>query len=131
MNYTFSRNKADATYDNSEIDDPQNPLDKDAEFAAAGTDRTHIFNASYVYELPFAREATQGWRKGLLRGWQIAGITRIESGPAARVQVANCNYGDWCFSTSAAAQPGRRPGGWRPGWPALVQPGRVRTTAGR
>ena len=35
VNYTFSRNKADATYDNAEIDDPQNPLDKDAEFAAA------------------------------------------------------------------------------------------------
>ena len=97
VNYTFSRNKADATYDNSAIDDPQNPLDKDAEFAAAGTDRTHIFTASYVYELPFAREATRGWRKGLLGGWQIAGITRIESGPAARIQVANCNYDGWCI----------------------------------
>ena len=85
VNYTFSRNKADATYDNSEIDNPQNVLDKDAEFAAAGTDRTHIFTASYVYELPFARGATRGWRKGLLGGWQIAGITRIESGPAARL----------------------------------------------
>ena len=53
-------------YDNSDFDEPQNVLDKDAEFAAAGTDRTHIFNASYVYELPFGREATQGWRKGLL-----------------------------------------------------------------
>src|SRR5262249_40372296 len=41
-------------------------------------------NASYLYELPFAREATGGWAKGLLQGWQIAGITRIESGPAAR-----------------------------------------------
>ena len=100
VNYTFSRNKADATYDNSDIDNPQNPLDKDAEFASAGTDRTHIFTASYVYELPFAREATGGWRKGLLGGWQIAGITRIESGPAARIQVANCNWGGWCIDTS-------------------------------
>jgi hypothetical protein len=48
VNYTFSRNKADATYDNSWVDNPQNPLDKNAEFAAAGTDRTQIFNASYV-----------------------------------------------------------------------------------
>jgi hypothetical protein len=95
-NYTFSRNQADATYDNSEIDNPQNRLDKDAEFAAAGTDRTHIFTASYVYVLPFAREATRGWEKGLLQGWQIAGITRIESGPAVRIQAANCNYGGWC-----------------------------------
>jgi hypothetical protein len=98
VNYTFSRNKADATYDNSAVDDPQNPLDKDAEFAAAGTDRTQIFNASYVYELPFARGGTEGWRNAMVGGWQIAGIIRIESGPAVRIQVVNCNYDDgWCF----------------------------------
>ena len=88
VNYTFSRNKADATYDNAAIDDPQNPLDKDAEFAAALTDRTHLFTASYVYELPFAAGSDTGWRRALLGGWQVAGITRIESGPAARVQVS-------------------------------------------
>jgi hypothetical protein len=97
VNYTFSRNKADATFDNSWIDNPQNALDKNAEFAAAGTDRTQLFNASYVYELPFAREGTKGWRKAVLGGWQLAGITRIESGPAARLQVVNCNYGRSCF----------------------------------
>ena len=100
LNYTFSRTKADATYDNSVMDDPQNPLDKDAEFAAAGTDRTHIFNAFYVYELPFGRDGSGGWRKALLGGWQIAGITRLESGPAARIQVLNCNYDNWCFPGS-------------------------------
>ena len=109
---------------------PRIVLDKDAEFAAAGTDRTHIFTASYVYELPFAREATGGWRKGLLRGWQIAGITRIESGPAARIQVPNCNFGGWCIPESAAAESGRRPRGWRPDRSALVQPRSVRTAAG-
>ena len=98
VNYTFSRNKADATYDNAAIDNPQNVLDKDAEYAAAGTDRTHIFTASYVYAMPFARAATGGWRKALLQGWQIAGITRIESGPAVRIQVPNCNFGGWCIS---------------------------------
>ena len=97
VNYTFSRNKADATFDNSVVDDPQNPLDKDAEFDAAGTDRTHIFNASYVYELPFGRGGTKDWRPALMGGWQIAGITRIESGPAARIQIGNCNYDGWCF----------------------------------
>jgi hypothetical protein len=96
VNYTWSRTKADATSDNSELDDPQNALETDAEFAAARTDRTHIFNASYVYELPFAR-AAGGWRNALLGGWQVAGITRIESGPAARIRVFNCNYDNWCF----------------------------------
>ena len=96
VNYTYSRNKADATYDNSFLEDPQNALDKGAEYAAAQTDRTHIFTASYVYELPFARSAG-GWRNALLGGWQIAGITRIESGPAARIHVFNCSSDNWCF----------------------------------
>jgi hypothetical protein len=97
VNYTYSRNTADATYDNAWVDNPQNPLDKNAEFAAAGTDRTQIFNASYVYELPFARGGTTGWRKAVLGGWQIAGITRIETGPTARLQVVNCNYERSCL----------------------------------
>jgi hypothetical protein len=96
VNYTISRNKAAATYDNSEIDNPQNALDKDAEFDAARTDRTQIFTASYAYELPFGRGGA-AWRRVLLGGWQIAGITRMESGPAARVQAFSCNYGEWCF----------------------------------
>jgi hypothetical protein len=95
--YTLSRTMADATYDNSQIDDPQNPLDRDAEFAPAGTDRTHVLTASYVYELPFARGAAGRWRASLLGGWQIAGITRVESGPPVRIQTINCNYGGWCF----------------------------------
>ena len=103
VNYTLSRNKADATYDNSEMDNPQNVLDKDAEFAAAMTDRTQIFSASYGYELPFAGEDTDGWRHALLGGWQIAGITRIESGPAARIRVANCNFS--AFSCTGPLRP--------------------------
>jgi hypothetical protein len=98
VNYTFSRNKADATYDNAFIDNPQNPLDAGADFGAALTDRSHIFNASYVYRLPFAGEATGIWRRALLHGWQVAGITRFESGPAARVRTVNCNYDDACLA---------------------------------
>jgi Carboxypeptidase regulatory-like domain len=85
VNYTFSRNRADSTYDNSADDFPQNPLDRAAEFADAQTDRRHILTAYYVYELPFARGAEGGWRHALLGGWQIAGITTVDSGPAARV----------------------------------------------
>jgi hypothetical protein len=50
-----------------------------------------------VYELPFVSGRMPGWLKTMLGGWQTAGIVRIESGPAARVQVVNCNYGDGCF----------------------------------
>ena len=54
--YTLSRTKTDATNDRDAIDLPQNPLDLEAEYAIARTDRTHVFTANYVYELPFFRE---------------------------------------------------------------------------
>ena len=85
VNYTFSRNKADATYDNSSVDDPQNPLDKDAEFAAAGTDRTQSSTRPTSTSCRSRATATRGWRKALWRV-AVAGITRIESGPAARIR---------------------------------------------
>jgi hypothetical protein len=86
LNYTLSRNRTDSTNDSESLDRPQNSLDLNAEFAAARTDRTHIFTGYYVYELPFFR-ASNGLRKAALGGWQLAGIVRIESGPSARLIV--------------------------------------------
>ena len=55
VNYTLSRNRTDATNDRDAVDFPQNPLDLEAEYADARTDRRHIFSATYIYELPFFR----------------------------------------------------------------------------
>src|SRR6185503_12182171 len=79
VSYTLSRTKATATNDRDAIDLPQNPLDLGAEYAVARTDRTHVFTANYVYELPFFRNAS-GLVKGVLGGWQVSGITQLWSG---------------------------------------------------
>lgn len=87
--YTLSRNKTDATNDRDPIDLPQNPLDTEFEYAVARTDRTHIFSANYVYELPFFRDAG-GFAKATLGGWQIAGIVTLQSGPPIpRIALTN------------------------------------------
>ncbi|MEO6212619.1 MAG: TonB-dependent receptor, partial [Vicinamibacterales bacterium] len=87
--YTFSRNQTDSTNDRDTIDIPQNPLDLAAEYADARTDRRHIFNASYVYELPFFKEASNALLKAALGGWQLSGITTVQSGaPIPRVLVS-------------------------------------------
>jgi hypothetical protein len=78
--YTLSRTKTDATNDRDAIDLPQNPLDLEAEYAVARTDRTHVLTFNYVYELPFFREGN-GVAKAVLGGWQVAGITQMWSGP--------------------------------------------------
>jgi hypothetical protein len=91
-NYTLSRNRTDASNDRDAIDVPQNPLDLAAEYADARTDRRHIFNGSYIYELPFFRNAS-AWKQAIAGGWQIAGIVNISSGqPVPRVAVSTNNF---------------------------------------
>ena len=92
VNYTLSRNRTDASNDRDAVDIPQNPLDPDADYADARTDRRHIVTASYVYEVPFFNTAGT-WMKAVLGGWQVAGIVNINSGqPVPRVQVSTNNF---------------------------------------
>lgn len=92
LNYTLSRNQTDATNDRDVVDIPQNPRNPDADYADARTDRRHIFNASFVHELPFFSNSG-GFTKAVLGGWQVAGIVNISSGqPVSRIQVLNDNF---------------------------------------
>ena len=92
LNYTLSRNQTDSTNDRDAIDIPQNPADPGADYADARTDRRHIFTASYVYELPFFAESTNGFAKAALGGWQLAGIVYMNSGqPMPRILVLDNN----------------------------------------
>ena len=87
--YTFSKNLTDSTNDRDAIDEPQNPLNPN-EYALARTDRTHVFSASYVYELPFFRKSQNSFARLFLGGYQLSGITQIESGaPVPRIAVAS------------------------------------------
>jgi len=80
LNYTLSRAQTTATNDRDSADFPQNPRDLDREYADARTDRRHIFNATYIIELPFYRDAN-ALLKAALGGWQLSGYTTIQSGP--------------------------------------------------
>ena len=88
--YTFSKNMTDSTNDRDAIDDPQNPFDVRTEYAEARTSRPHIFSASYVYELPWFTKSSNWGKRVLLGGYQISGITNLESGaPVPRVAVSD------------------------------------------
>ncbi|HEY0874720.1 MAG TPA: carboxypeptidase regulatory-like domain-containing protein [Vicinamibacterales bacterium] len=94
ISYTLSRAKTDATNDRDAADFPQNPLDLDAEYALARTDRTHVFTANYVYELPFFRDHENTWLRATLGGWQLSGITYFWSGnPVPQITTGNTNGG--------------------------------------
>ena len=90
--YTFSKTLTDSTNDRDAVDDPQNAFDTQPEYAEARTSRPHIFSLSYVYELPFFRKSDNKLARLLLGGYQISGITQLESGaPVARVTVFTTN----------------------------------------
>jgi hypothetical protein len=91
LNYTLSRNRTTSTNDRDAVDIPQNPLDLEAEYADARTDRRHMFSANYIYELPFFRNSENGFLKAALGGWQFSGITTIQSGPPIPRILVNTN----------------------------------------
>jgi len=93
LNYTLSRTQTDASNDRDAIDIPQNPLDLAAEYADARTDRRHIFTANYVYNIPFLKDSPNALLKGVFGGWQIAGITAINSGqPIPRISESTNGF---------------------------------------
>ena len=93
VNYTLSRNRTTASNDRDSVDQPQNPLDLKAEYADARTDRRHVFNATYIYELPFYRDGGNALLKAAAGGWQLSGITVLESGPPVPRILVNTNGG--------------------------------------
>jgi carboxypeptidase family protein len=91
VNYTLSRNRTDASNDRDAVDLPQNPLDVNAEYADARTDRRHIFTANYVYNIPFMKDSPNAVARAVLAGWQIAGITTVNSGQPIPLITENTN----------------------------------------
>ncbi|HXM98899.1 MAG TPA: carboxypeptidase regulatory-like domain-containing protein [Candidatus Dormibacteraeota bacterium] len=51
-------------------------------------DRTHRLAVSYRYELPFFASA-QGWKHAVLSGWEVSGITILQSGNPFTVTDSN------------------------------------------
>jgi len=56
-----------------------NPLEPRTAYASSDFDRTHVFNISYVYQLPTFRNAS-GWVSTVANGWGVQGITVAQSG---------------------------------------------------
>ncbi|HEV2135811.1 MAG TPA: TonB-dependent receptor [Terracidiphilus sp.] len=57
----------------------------------AGYDRRHIFNASYVYNLPFYRNKGNLFQRAVVGGWTISGITQAQSGTPIPINYTGKN----------------------------------------
>ncbi len=78
VNYTWSKTLSNLHFP-SEYSVPQVTSDIGQDYSPTRFSRTHVFNANFVYELPFlARQ--QGLTGHLLGGWEVSGIVQVESG---------------------------------------------------
>ncbi|HWO02701.1 MAG TPA: hypothetical protein VNS63_25900, partial [Blastocatellia bacterium] len=88
LSYTWSKNLTDSTNDRDGIDLPQVRTNFAIERAVARFDRTQVFKASYVYELPSPKQGAMAapFLRQILTGWEVAGITTAMTGlPLNRV----------------------------------------------
>jgi outer membrane receptor protein involved in Fe transport len=88
LSYTWSKNLTDSTNDRDAVDLPQVRTNFAIERAVARFDRTHVFKASYVYELPYPKDGfmARPLVRHVLGGWEVAGITTAMTGlPLNRV----------------------------------------------
>lgn len=75
--YTYSHLIDTATNDLNLL---PNPFVTSYNKGSGGFDRRHIFNASFVYGLPFAKHSSNAFARTVIGGWGISDITVFQSG---------------------------------------------------
>jgi hypothetical protein len=88
FSYTFSKVLTDASGFN---DNPEDAFNRDYNYGPATFDRRHIFAATYTYTIPTPFRSN-GFARGLLGGFELSGITRLQSGAYFTV-VGNTSIG--------------------------------------
>ncbi|HKW96301.1 MAG TPA: carboxypeptidase-like regulatory domain-containing protein [Bryobacteraceae bacterium] len=90
LNYTFSKALGIRGEGGSPTGDPLNLSNN---YGTLPNDRTHLFNAAYVIQMP-SPVHNNVFLKGVANGWQISGITQFQSGPNLQaVGSSNFNIG--------------------------------------
>jgi hypothetical protein len=111
--YTWSKVLTDASGFN---DNPEDPFNRKFNYGPATFDRRHVFALTYTYTLNmFSR--TRGFTRALLHGYELSGITRLQSGPYLTVTATgNSALGNRradCVSSDALFPDGQRgPNNW-------------------
>jgi len=87
LHYTWSRTRDMATHSNGG-GQTMNNYDIDADYGPANWDVPNRFVVSWVYEPPFFKSSPNKFLKYALSGWQITGITTLQSGIPANITFA-------------------------------------------
>lgn len=79
-NYTWSRTYDMLDNSNTVAGRGMDPYNVEADYGPAIWDVPHRFVASYIYDVPFLKGSPQPILRYVFGGWQVGGITTIESG---------------------------------------------------
>jgi len=85
--YTWSRTRDMATHSNGG-GQTMNNYDIWADYGPANWDVPHRFVASYIYDLPFLKTSTNPILRYVVAGWQLGGVSTIQSGTPVNVTTA-------------------------------------------
>jgi len=85
--YTWSRTFDMATHSNGG-GQTMNNYDIWADYGPANWDTPHRFVASYIYDVPFLKASSNPVLKYVVAGWQVGGVSTIQSGTPVNVTIA-------------------------------------------
>jgi hypothetical protein len=85
--YTWSRTRDMATHSNGG-GQTMNNYDIRADYGPASWDIPHRFVATYLYDIPFLKSSTQPVLKYVVAGWQVSGVTTVQSGSPVNVTLS-------------------------------------------
>ena len=89
VSYTWSKTLTDSSALGA---NPDNWRDRRYNYGVADFDRRHVFATTYFYDSPLFRHRG-GFVGAALGGWQLSGITRVQSGPPITI-LANSALGN-------------------------------------
>jgi Carboxypeptidase regulatory-like domain len=82
LSYTYSHEIDIQTNDVSGV---SNPFNIQYDYGSGSLDRRHIFNANFVYNLPFFLHSQNEWLRKGLGGWELSDVNVAESGVPVNV----------------------------------------------
>jgi Carboxypeptidase regulatory-like domain/TonB dependent receptor-like, beta-barrel len=84
--YTWSKTRDEATHSNGggQTMDNYDPM---RDYGPSNWDIPHRFVASYIYDVPFLKNSSNPVLKYLVAGWQVAGVTTVQSGATVNVLI--------------------------------------------
>jgi hypothetical protein len=85
--YTWSRTRDMSTHSNGGGQTMDN-YDIWRDYGPANWDIPHRFVATYLYDVPFLKDSTQPILKYLVAGWQVSGVTTVQSGSPVNITLS-------------------------------------------